>query len=67
MKMTIRKIATIEDKIIYSIDTDGEITDDELLRGHSRINRILSDRYHYFEKGKDPNYPNRWILHMSTI
>ena len=67
MKLVIRKIAEIEDKVSYSIDPEIAVTDDELLREHRRIKRILLDRYHYFEKTNEASHPNRWVLYVSTI
>lgn len=67
MKLDIQKINTVEDKEIFAIDPPSHIEDDEVLRRHPKIARILRDRYHYFEKCQDPLYPNRWILFMSMI
>ena len=67
MKLDIQKIKTIEDTEIFAIDPPVGIEDDDVLRKHPKVARILGDRYHYFEKCQDPLYPNRWILFMSLI
>ena len=64
MKIVIKKIATIEDKEIFSIDSLIPVMDEDILRHHPEIKKILSDRYHYFEKETDPRFPNRWILYI---
>jgi len=67
MKMTIRKLATIEDKIfIQSILTVRSpmmnfYEDIQGLSGFLAIDIIILRRW------KIPINPNRWILHMSTI
>ncbi len=65
MKVKIEKVGQTENKEHFRIVTPVEVVLEDELRYQKEVAELIADNYHTFEKGKNPEFPNTWFLHVT--
>lgn len=65
MLAEITEIGKSDNRRHFRIVTKVPIDYESELIGHEDIAQLIADKHHYLERGRNPEFPNTWFLHVT--
>lgn len=65
MNVKIEKIGQTENREHFRIITPVNVIKEDELRFQKDVATVIGNDQHNFEKGKNPEFPNTWFLHIT--
>jgi len=65
MKVEIEKVGQTGNRGHFRIITPVDVKIEEELRYQKQVAEVIKDDHHSFEKGKNPEFPSTWFLHVT--
>jgi len=61
------KIGSTGNRKHFRIVTLVEVESETVLLSHENVASLIGDDNYFFERGRNPEFPNTWFLHITPV